>query len=199
MPKTKEQFNQMRDETKAQIIKGALEVFAKKGYAATKISDISKVSKMSAGLIYHYFESKEALFIYLVEESTNISSGALIDLDRFPGTAKEKIIMLSQMMAEQIKSNREAVNRFMMMIQVGLVEDELSVFSRVEDKIHIPLQILGNLIEEGQKEGYARVGKPLAIAQLYWAAVQGLCMQKLVMEELFEDIDGELLQKIILE
>ena len=44
----------------------ALELFVSKGYAATKITDIAKRVNMSIGLMFHYFESKEALYEELI-------------------------------------------------------------------------------------------------------------------------------------
>ena len=59
-----------RDEQKEQrrqlIIDKAIELFAKKGYAETKIGDIATAADMSAGLMFHYFESKEKLLEEIV-------------------------------------------------------------------------------------------------------------------------------------
>ncbi len=52
----------IRDEQKEQrrqlIMDKAIELFAKKGYADTKIGDIAQAADMSVGLMFHYFESK---------------------------------------------------------------------------------------------------------------------------------------------
>ena len=58
METRKEQKERRRQE----IINAALELFVSKGYAATKITDIAKRVNMSIGLMFHYFESKEALY-----------------------------------------------------------------------------------------------------------------------------------------
>jgi AcrR family transcriptional regulator len=46
----------------------ALEVFAEYGYASASISMIAQKAGVSKGLMYNYFESKEALLISIVEE-----------------------------------------------------------------------------------------------------------------------------------
>jgi AcrR family transcriptional regulator len=43
-------------------------VFAKKGFAATKIADIAAEAKLSHGLLYHYFGSKEEVYAALFDE-----------------------------------------------------------------------------------------------------------------------------------
>jgi AcrR family transcriptional regulator len=76
MPRTEEQFQQIRDTTRNLILSNALELFAEQGYKGTSITDIAKKAKVSKGLLYNYFSSKQELMekvvgILLVEiEST---------------------------------------------------------------------------------------------------------------------------------
>lgn len=70
-PRTAEQFNEIRLEKKAIIINSALELFANEGYQSTSISKIAKKAGISKGLIYNYFESKEALIIEILDKGFN--------------------------------------------------------------------------------------------------------------------------------
>lgn len=47
---------------KEQIIAAAIELFETQGYQNTKMQDIAKKAKISTGLIYRYFNNKQALF-----------------------------------------------------------------------------------------------------------------------------------------
>ena len=60
-PRTPEQFEEIREAKKTLILDTALELFANEGFFKTSISDITKKAGISKGLIYNYFESKEAL------------------------------------------------------------------------------------------------------------------------------------------
>ena len=60
-PRTKKQFEEIREVSKEKILEAALELFGNKGYNSTSISDIVKKAGVSKGLLYHYFESKEEL------------------------------------------------------------------------------------------------------------------------------------------
>ena len=51
----------------AEITAAALEVFAEKGFAATRLEDIAARAGASKGTVYLYFENKEALFKAAVE------------------------------------------------------------------------------------------------------------------------------------
>ncbi len=67
MPRTPEQFKEIREEKKLLIINTALELFASKGFHGASISMIAEAAGISKGLIYNYFSSKEALVIELMK------------------------------------------------------------------------------------------------------------------------------------
>jgi AcrR family transcriptional regulator len=64
-PRNEEQNEMIKDERREQILSAALREFATRGFAATKISDIVARGRMSHGLVYHYFKSKEELLVSL--------------------------------------------------------------------------------------------------------------------------------------
>lgn len=53
--------------SKDKIINVALEEFALNGYKATSTNSICKNAKISKGLLYHYYESKEILYLKVLE------------------------------------------------------------------------------------------------------------------------------------
>ncbi|MCF8371026.1 MAG: TetR/AcrR family transcriptional regulator [Bacteroidales bacterium] len=59
-PRTKQQFETIREGRKDQIMQVALELFANEGIN-TPISKIAKEAGISKGLMYNYFESKDEL------------------------------------------------------------------------------------------------------------------------------------------
>jgi len=54
-----------KEEAKERIVKGALEVFAAKGYHETTMDDIARDIGISKGALYLYFASKELLFMQI--------------------------------------------------------------------------------------------------------------------------------------
>jgi AcrR family transcriptional regulator len=56
-----------KDARPGEITAAALEVFAEKGFAATRLDDIAARAGVSKGTVYLYFEHKEALFKAAVE------------------------------------------------------------------------------------------------------------------------------------
>lgn len=67
MPRTEQQNEAHRKQQRDKLLTAALHVFARRGMAATKISDIAREAKLSHGLFYHYFQSKEEIFTHLVQ------------------------------------------------------------------------------------------------------------------------------------
>ena len=60
-PRTEQQFEEIRETRKKEIMDAALELFATEGFDVTSISKIAVKAGISKGLIYNYFESKEDL------------------------------------------------------------------------------------------------------------------------------------------
>lgn len=67
MPKSPEKFEEIRVEKKQIIMNTALALFSNEGYHATSISKIASKANISKGLMYNYFESKDALLNAIID------------------------------------------------------------------------------------------------------------------------------------
>jgi AcrR family transcriptional regulator len=68
-PRSPEANEAVRAESRARILEHALDLFAAHGYDRTTIRAIAESAGISQGLIYNYFESKDALLRALFERS----------------------------------------------------------------------------------------------------------------------------------
>jgi AcrR family transcriptional regulator len=68
-PRSKKQFEEIREERRNLIMDTALKHFAREGYHATTINQIAQYAGISKGLMYNYFNSKEALLQAIIEKS----------------------------------------------------------------------------------------------------------------------------------
>ncbi len=68
-PRTKLQFEEIREEKKSLIMNTALEHFARDGFHGTTINNIAKNAGISKGLLYNYFKSKEDLLDSIIRRS----------------------------------------------------------------------------------------------------------------------------------
>src|SRR5262249_25913952 len=55
-----------REKRRAAILAAALEEFAARGFAATRLDDVARRARIAKGTIYLYFRDKESLFQELV-------------------------------------------------------------------------------------------------------------------------------------
>jgi AcrR family transcriptional regulator len=78
---------------KEQIVRAALKLFATRGYSSTPISLIAKTAKVSQGLMYNFFKSKEELLHELMERGFEDIRKSM-EAYELKGIAPEKAIEL---------------------------------------------------------------------------------------------------------
>lgn len=99
MTPRKPDINQkIRDEQRTHILNSAMTIFCRKGYAAAKVSDIATEARVSQGLVYNYFPSKDALFSDVVRNMMNGLESAVIDSLNIGGSPEESIRSLCRTM-----------------------------------------------------------------------------------------------------
>ena len=78
MLKASKKSTEHAEKIKKRIIKSATKNFSKKGYANTSMNTIADSAKISKGGMYHYFASKEELFLAVIfqDRETNLQKGA---------------------------------------------------------------------------------------------------------------------------
>lgn len=83
-------WRRRKDARPDEILAAALEVFADRGFAATKLEDVARRAGVTKGTIYLYFENKDALFKALVRETIVpvIAQGEAL-AQSFTGTARD--------------------------------------------------------------------------------------------------------------
>src|SRR5260370_40637529 len=78
-----------------EITSAALEVFADRGFAATKLEDVARRAGVTKGTIYLYFENKEALFKALIRQTIVPVIAQGEELARITGTMVWRISALN--------------------------------------------------------------------------------------------------------
>lgn len=68
MPRSEDQFREIREEKVAIIKATALKLFAEDDFHTVSVSQIAKAANISKGLLYNYFESKEDLLQSIIFE-----------------------------------------------------------------------------------------------------------------------------------
>lgn len=79
------------EERKQQIIDAAITAFSRNGFHKTRMDDIAEESKISKGLLYWYFKSKEEITIAILDTLIGFELRNLKDLPSMDRTARERL------------------------------------------------------------------------------------------------------------
>ena len=143
-------------------------VFARKGLADTKISDLAEAAGISQGLLYRYFSDRDAVFASLLERATQhavqLSQSAL----EYPGTPWEKLHWLTSQYLQGMSQEPMYYRLFSQAFAVsGRVHDIISELDGMR-------KVLRQLVVEGQALGQVSRRDPDQLVLLYLACIYGL-------------------------
>ncbi|MCT8975300.1 TetR/AcrR family transcriptional regulator [Clostridium sp. CX1] len=94
-------FFSLKPEKQQRILNAAIKEFAKKGYKNTATDEIVKEANISKGALFHYFNSKKGLFIFLYDYTLEILMNEFfgkIDLDEKDILKRLQQVLLTQFM-----------------------------------------------------------------------------------------------------
>lgn len=164
---------EQKEERRKKILAISLDLFIRKGYNATKMSDIAEKAEMSMGLFFHYFESKEKVYEELVMRGL---TGTQYSME----FNKEDPLVFFQtaasMVLEMLKEKPDSAKIFVLMEQAQHNEYAPQVVKEMLLKVD-NIQMSIPLIEEGQRNGTIREGNPEALANAFWCSIQGIAQQ----------------------
>jgi AcrR family transcriptional regulator len=174
MPRSHQQNERLKGERREQIMQAALKVFALKGLAATKISDIAAACDLSYGLIYHYFHDKEEIYLALVERALQGTLRLSAQIAAQPIPAWERLRLLC---AEMLVGARDTPEYFRLILQAQVNEQPPSaihmLFARYSEQIWHNLTAL---IHQAQEEGEVVALDAGELAFTLVAAIEGISL-----------------------
>ena len=174
MPRPRADNQRIRDERYEQILRAAAHVFARKGLAAAKITDIAEAAGMSHGLAYHYFASKEEIFRQLITRALQGIERILRDARAREGTVTERLRWLISELIEGAKDADAADDALIVqqaMINEIVPPDVRRLVLREPPKL---LELLSGLLREGQETGEIIAGDPDQLAYFFLSCIQGV-------------------------
>ena len=135
-PRSPQQFKEMREEKMTLIMEVALEHFANEGYYRTTINHIARHARMSKGLMYNYFESKEALLKAIIHKSVN-EIYKYLDLNRDGYLSEEEFEFFVRKISVLIKEKRYFWRLLMQLLMQNDVREQfLKVYPESDSLMH---------------------------------------------------------------
>jgi len=122
-PRTPQQFEEIREEKKTLIMDVALEHFANEGYHATTINHIAKHAGISKGLLYNYFESKEALLTSIINRSV-LEIYKDFDTDRDGYLSEKEFKFFVRRISQMLRENKTFWRLFFQLLMQNDVREQ---------------------------------------------------------------------------
>lgn len=192
-PLKEEQLQIIRDERREQILEVALRLFARRGLIGTKLSMIAQETRISQGLLYHYFKSKDELFITLIEKAIQKLKEEVNHIYQLPGTPLEKLRNVAQL-------NEEGMPYYILIHQVrtsdGVPEQAKELIQQYSMETYV-IDQLEPLFIEGQKIGELAPGDPRKLISCYFTVLSALMTLNIHEDDAYQMPEADLLLRMI--
>lgn len=168
MPKPR--YQRRKEDRPQEITQAALEAFAEKGYAATRVEEVAKRAGVSKGLMYLYFKTKEELFKAVVKSVVIRRIDRLIDNIASTDLSSEDFIrgpLLSFM--QQVPGSPVAIV-IRLLVSEGPRHPDLTDYY-YENVVAKGLAAITAFVERGIERGEFRKSAITELPQLFLAPV----------------------------
>ncbi len=160
----KETFAKIAPEKQDNVFTTAISVFAEQGYDAANINEIAKLAGISIGSMYSYFESKEDLFLAMVEKGLELLDRAMADCCPEEGTILEVLERLFRVAIRYTEKHPDMCRLYLL-----ITTDNMKVQTeRLSDRAEISFRSMyKELLKRAVKKGEVRKDIDLDMAALF--------------------------------
>jgi AcrR family transcriptional regulator len=137
------------------IINQAESLFAERGYEGTTMSEIADASELALATVYHCFQSKEDIFLTLVEKKIEEFLAFVQEDANLGQDTSEKISRVIHAQAGYFERNKKFFKILIFMNQFKIFSwiNEQGTKGRIGRRFMDYLIFLADIISEGKKEG----------------------------------------------
>ncbi|PSL35410.1 TetR/AcrR family transcriptional regulator [Chitinophaga ginsengisoli] len=181
-----------KDEMREKILEAALKRFMHYGASKTTMNEIADDLRCSKASLYYYFSDKKALHnAVLMKIGETFFEEQEIEAD--------KDISSEQIFTNIIAIKKQFVERYSRLELFKILNDKSEEIQQIIRSVHErEAKMLTKIIEKGVASGEFDVDDPVAIAQLYRDAMEGLRFAGMsCLPETIPDLDKEAFEKIV--
>ena len=168
------------EDRREQIMEAALRVFSKKGYAHSSNKDIAREAGITAGLIYHYFESKEALLKTIFEERSPQRILRSLPENILDQPPEQFFLFVINHMLTGVEDGK-----FMPLLQIYLSEsaNHPEVAPNINGMIAGGSRFMEGYLTAKMESGELRKTDPTLITELVMGSVMNMAMRRKVLKD----------------
>jgi AcrR family transcriptional regulator len=186
----------LRESRRAHILETAERVFAEKGYHQTRISDILDAAGIARGTFYLYFESKNAIFLELLDQLMRELRSTVVGVDTRENAPPigEQLVETVSRIVRAVEEHRE-LTRIILREAVGLdeeVDEKLRDFYRT---LHVFIELS---LENGKRLGLVRDVDTDIVASCILGQIKYLLEERIMNDEQ-RDVDPSRIGRAVLD
>lgn len=167
-----------RESRRAHILATAEKVFAEKGYHHTRISDIIDAAGIARGTFYLYFESKNAIFLELLDELLIVLRATVVGVDATAGAGavQDQLVDTVSHIIRAVTQHR-ALCRIILREAVGLDAEVDGKLREFYDNLHV---FVRQSLENGRRLGLVRDVDTDIVASCILGSIKYLLEERLM-------------------
>lgn len=166
------------EETRESILAAAEACFARQGYDATSVAEICQRAGVSKGAFFHYFPTKQAIFLELLERWLAELGERLMALRTDAPSVPEGLISMAAMAQQVFEMARERLLIFLEFLNKAARDPQ--VWEATISPYRRYRTFFTEIIETGIAEGSLRPVNPEAAANALVSMAIGLVLQATV-------------------
>ncbi len=182
MPKVSVSY---KEKKRQELLSSAMTCFAEKGFAAATINDIVQHSGMSKGAVYNYFNSKEEIYLTLLDTAVESTFHNFKQSFQTEMTAFEKVEKLFDVYQAIDYKNEQKMKWRSVQLEFWV---NASRHKELNEKLvghsHKAIAFIADILEEGKDFGEFRSDLDTTLAaETFWSFADGLFLHVLVEKE----------------
>lgn len=182
-------------EKKKMIADVAFDLFLSNGYMTTKIIDIAKKAGIGKGTVYEYFDSKESILLYLIENCVAVEYAQMMEKIRdCQGNTEEKLRLYLRQETEFIKKYGRYIDdmkRQFLQANTDIAED---IMDAVLGIVRMQLTTAMKMVEDGIAEGVFRNINPQFTTSCITSYVSAYLTSSFCFNFNYKDSKGEIVE-----
>ncbi len=155
------------------ILRAAIKVFARKGFYATRVSEIAKAAGVADGTIYLYFKNKDDVLVSIFEDRITKLIGFLRAEIAKASDVEEKVRIVVEVQLGLLEEQRDLAE----VVTVNLRQSSRLLKQYAAPLFSEYLDLIAGVIADGQRDGALRDDvSPRVVARALWGALDGLAL-----------------------
>ncbi len=180
------------------ILDAAVRVFARQGFHTCRVSDIADEAGVAYGLVYHYFQSKEAILDTVFLERWNLMLATIAEAQASEAAPREQLRRIASFIVDSYRRDPDV-----MKVIVVEVTRAANTFGRTHvQRIMQAYEGIAEIVTQAQQAGvFRREVDALFAAQAFYGLVEQVLTQWIfsgeeIPEREFEHVKVEIVEMI---